>query len=232
MESDQFSEGVKPILGTGLNNSSFQKILTENGHASTALAAAEGNPSKQHRAPVAKKPMTRTPLHHTSQTPSVVGEPRSQCEKEQGAKTSEENSHDGLFHQVYEWLQQEKVKQKSRRSKLRGTGEGVESDGDDDYYDGIVDKTASHDSESTFALDKLEKILVRYAASRIEGSSSAIHYGDRPASVPASRVCAEALHLSPTSMILTRQFPLLMQYWTTPRRSHTQAGPPKKTIGD
>ncbi|KAH2985829.1 hypothetical protein KXV25_001005 [Aspergillus fumigatus] len=166
-------EGVKPILGTGLNISSFQKILTENGHASTALAAAEGNPSKQHRAPVAKKPMTRTPLHHTSQTPSVVGEPRSQCEKEQGAKTSEENSHDGLFHQVYEWLQQEKVKQKSRRSKLRGTGEGVESDGDDDYYDGIVDKTASHDSESTFALDKLEKILVRYAASRIEGSSSA-----------------------------------------------------------
>jgi choline kinase len=173
MGSDQFLEGVKPILGTGLNISSFQKILTENGHASTAIAAVEGSPSKQHRAPVAKKSAARTPLHHTSQTPSVISESRSQCEKEQGAKTSEENSHGGLFHQVYEWLQQEKVKQKSRRSKLKGTSEGVESDGDDDYYDGILDKTASHDPESAFALDKLEKILLRYAASRIEGSSSA-----------------------------------------------------------
>ncbi|GFF23703.1 choline kinase [Aspergillus udagawae] len=165
-------EGEKPILGTGLNISSFQKILTENGHASPANAAVEGSPSKQHRAPVAKKPTARTPLHHTSQTPSVISECRSQCEKEQGAKISEENSHDSLFNQVYEWLQQEKVKQKTRRSKLKGTGEGVESDGDDDYYDGILDKTASHDSESTFSLDKLEKILLRYAASRIEGSSS------------------------------------------------------------
>jgi choline kinase len=172
MYSNQFLEGVKPIVGTGLNISSFQKILTENGHASPAIATLEGSPSKQVRAPVAKKPTSRTPLQHTSQTPSVKSEPRSQSEKEQGAKISEENSHDGLFHQVYEWLQHEKVKQKARRSRLRGTGEGVESDGDDDYYDGILDKTASQDPESAFALDKLEKILLRYAASRIEGSSS------------------------------------------------------------
>ncbi|EAW07236.1 putative choline kinase [Aspergillus clavatus NRRL 1] len=171
LESDHFLDGLKPISGTGLNIPSFQKILAENGQASPASPAAEGSPAKQHRASFARKATARPPLHTTSHTPSVMSEPRTQTEKDHSAKHTGTDPRDSLFHQVYEWLQHEKAKQKTCRSRLTGTTQGTDSDGDDDYYDGVLQTSTFPGGESPPSLDKLEKILVRYAALRIEGSA-------------------------------------------------------------
>lgn len=69
-----------------------------------------------------------------------------------------------LFHQVYDWLQHEKVRRKSRKARRHET---ISDDADDTAAseERPLDEP-HHYSDSTFSLDKLEKILLQYAGSR------------------------------------------------------------------
>lgn len=69
-----------------------------------------------------------------------------------------------LYHQVYDWLQHEKVRRQSRKAHRAEAASGHL----DDAAVG-EERTASdshHSSDSTFSLDKLERILHQYAGSR------------------------------------------------------------------
>lgn len=82
---------------------------------------------------------------------------------EQSTK-ADEDPQLGLFHQVYDWLQHEKVRRKARKAR-RAEGTSGDTDG------ALVDEVRSldesqHCSDSTFSLDKLEKILLQYAGTR------------------------------------------------------------------
>lgn len=75
-----------------------------------------------------------------------------------------EDSQLSLFHQVYDWLQHEKVRRRSRKTRR---AEAVPSNTDSAAVgeDQSLDES-HHSSDSTFSLDKLEKILLQYASSR------------------------------------------------------------------
>ncbi|OJJ34831.1 hypothetical protein ASPWEDRAFT_171667 [Aspergillus wentii DTO 134E9] len=161
-------EGIQPISGTGLNLPSYQKGLQTNGNGTS------NGDGKQYRAPVGKKVTARPPstLLPDNQTPNAKPESGYPDDKDQIKKPTEEDPQNSLFNQVYEWLQREKTKQKTRNfrpSSLSQT-DGAVSDGDDDYddYGTPLDPTTSQGSDSPVALDKLEKILLQYATSRYE----------------------------------------------------------------
>jgi choline kinase len=69
----------------------------------------------------------------------------------------------GLFHQVYEWLHHEKTRRQNRKARK---SEAVSNATSDSAEDGPIERPNSNPSESTFSLDKLEKILLQYATNR------------------------------------------------------------------
>ncbi|PWY69689.1 choline kinase [Aspergillus heteromorphus CBS 117.55] len=171
-------DGPQPILGTGLNVS-LQRRRPTPGHEGSAMASEGSFPRQQPPAP--RKP-TRPALHHpasvSSQTSSVATESVSRNERDHGLKYGEEDPQNALFTQVFEWLRREKSKRRTyKSSSLARTDEAV-SDGDDDDDDDDDDDAAGVSVErptptgpDVLALDKLEKILLRYATSRQEGDS-------------------------------------------------------------
>ncbi|KAB8071971.1 kinase-like domain-containing protein [Aspergillus leporis] len=179
MDSNQSSKGFQPIYGTGLNIASLHKVRHANGNGHTAIA-----PDTRKRHPsISKKATARPPLYPTapiSSQSSVITEPGAR--DEQDVKSGEEDPQNALFHQVYEWLQREKSKRKTPKVNAIVQTDGSGSDGDDEDDEGagdgdsvsdgnILGGTASRGSDNTFALDKLEKILIQYAASRSDGNA-------------------------------------------------------------
>ncbi|KAJ5625027.1 hypothetical protein N7510_001336 [Penicillium lagena] len=77
---------------------------------------------------------------------------------------SEEDPQSGLFQQVYDWLQHEKARRKTRKAR-KSAELGVQEDAPADV-DGPVEGSNHVPSESSFSLEKLEKILVQYGNSR------------------------------------------------------------------
>ncbi|EAU34262.1 conserved hypothetical protein [Aspergillus terreus NIH2624] len=178
MDSDHVRVGLEPISGTGLNVASFQKIRHANGNGSTAHAP-DGFVPKQHRASMSKKLSARPPIYPppfiNSQTSSVITEPVTRIEKDKSMKNGDDDSQNLLFHQVYQWLQRERARQKARRNGPYEQAEGAVSDGDDDEDDPVgvpLVKTTSHPADGPFALDQLEKILLQYATSRNQNNGS------------------------------------------------------------
>ncbi|KAB8238353.1 putative choline kinase [Aspergillus alliaceus] len=167
-------EGFQPIYGTGLSISSLHKVLHANGNGSLAIAP---DAKKQH--PALNRKATARPPHHPtaplSSQSSAITESGSRDEQEM--KNGEEDPQNTLFHQVLEWLQREKSKRKTPKAKAQAQTEGSGSDGDDENdedagnREGVVlERTVSHGYDNVFALDKLEKILIQYAASRGDGN--------------------------------------------------------------
>lgn len=77
---------------------------------------------------------------------------------------SEEDPQSGLFHQVSEWLQHEKTRRKTRKAR-KSAELGAQEDAPADV-DGPVEDPNPILSESSFSLEKLEKILLQYGNSR------------------------------------------------------------------
>ncbi|THC94176.1 hypothetical protein EYZ11_006349 [Aspergillus tanneri] len=161
------------LSGPDIEDLSFQRIRPGNG-LSNDTPAAEGNTPRKHRLSLSKKATARPPIYHTlawnSQTSSVTTEPVSWDEKDKIIKKGDDDPQNNLFYQVYEWLQREQSRRRASRAKTLGQVDGTGSDGDDEDDEVVVDdhhleKTTSHSSERTLALDQLEKILLKYAAS-------------------------------------------------------------------
>ncbi|KAL4893718.1 kinase-like domain-containing protein [Aspergillus ambiguus] len=174
MASDHSKVGLEPISGTGLNISSFQKIRHANGNGS----APDGFVPKQHRASMSKKLSARPPIYpppsFNSQSSSVITEPVTRVEKDK-TMNGDDDSQNLLFHQVYQWLQRERSRQKMRKGETHEPADGAVSDGDDDddvAVDSMPLEGTSSAPDSTFALDKLEKILLQYAASRSQANGA------------------------------------------------------------
>ncbi|KAK1146917.1 hypothetical protein N8T08_002244 [Aspergillus melleus] len=179
MDSDQSQQGHRPILGTGLDLA-YQKFrhVTGNGHSTPAT---DGTSPRKHRPSLSKKSSARPPMYSpaalTSQTPSVATEPVTRDEKDSSVKIGNEDPQGILFYQVYEWLRREQAKRKNLKPRSFGQTDGTGSDGDDEDDEAVVDgypleRTVSPEAENSIALDRLEKILVQYAATRSETSAS------------------------------------------------------------
>lgn len=117
------------------------------------------------------------PASLTSQTSSVATDPATRDEKDYNLKNGEEDPQSVLFHQVYEWLRREQSKRRGPKSKTFGQTDGAGSDGDDEDDEAVVDghpleKTVSPGAENGIALDRLEKILLQFAATRSELGAS------------------------------------------------------------
>ncbi|RJE18345.1 Choline kinase [Aspergillus sclerotialis] len=156
------STGSQPVLENGLSVSSQKFPQVDDNYATSPPDAGF---SKQRRAPVGKKLVTRpSPLQSgsfaslSSQASSVKSDAVTQDEKDHQTL---KNGDDDLFNQVYEWLQHEKSKHKAAKFNVSG------------QTDGPSDEPVPLESESdgSPSLDKLEKILIKYAASRQEGST-------------------------------------------------------------
>ncbi|KAJ5314576.1 Phenylalanyl-tRNA synthetase [Penicillium atrosanguineum] len=96
-------------------------------------------------------------------------------ETEQSTKPAEDPQL-GLFHQVFDWLQHEKTRRQARKARraeaVSATAEGTSSSAP-------VEDEQSEDphpcSESTFSLDKLEKILLQFAGPGNVDALGALH---------------------------------------------------------
>lgn len=120
--------------------------------------------SRQRRATVGKKLMTRPSALQSasfaslsSQASSVKSDTVTPDEKDHALKHGD----DDLFNQVYEWLQHEKSKHRAAKSNTSGQTDGPSDE----------PVPLELESDSSPSLDKLEKILIKYAASRQEGST-------------------------------------------------------------
>lgn len=175
MDSDQSRQGVRPILGTGLDLA-YQKFrhVTGNGHTSPAT---DGASPRKHRPSLSKKSSARPPMYSPAPLNSQTSEPVTRDEKAPSLRNGDEDPQNTLFSQVYEWLRREQSKRRNPKQKTYGQTDGAGSDGDDEDDEAAVDgyplqKTVSTGSDNGIALDRLEKILIQFAATRSEASAS------------------------------------------------------------
>jgi choline kinase len=93
---------------------------------------------------------------------------------EQSTK-AEEDPQLGLFHQVYDWLQHEKTRRQARKARRAEAVSATAADGSTASTTGEDQQAEPHHcSESTFSLDKLEKILLQYASPGSPGALGAL----------------------------------------------------------
>jgi choline kinase len=123
----------------------------------------------------------RPPINPTSM-PSALstqssGKPDSSTidDREQSTKP-DEDPQSGLFHQVYDWLQHEKTRRQARKARRAGA---VSASAEGTTSNATLEDQESEEthpcSESTFSLDKLEKILLQYAGPGKADALGALH---------------------------------------------------------
>lgn len=162
------SVGSPAILENGLSLPGFQKVLQVNDNSSHASSPPDGGFSRQFVAPVGKKLTGRPPAalqtssyaSLSSQASSVKSDAFPQDGKTLAAKHGDDMD---LFGQVYEWLQSERSRQKALKSDVSGRVDGPTDD------DAVV---LEPESDSSSSLDQLEKILLRFAASKQDSTAS------------------------------------------------------------
>lgn len=161
------SVGSHAVLDNGLSLPAFQKVLQVNDNANYASSPPDGGFSRQFVAPVGKKLAGRPPAalqtssyaSLSSQASSVKSDAFPQDGKGLAMKHGDDMD---LFSQVYEWLQSERSRQKALKSDVSG---GVDGPTDDDAM--VVEP----ESDGSTSLDRLEKILLRFAASKQDSTT-------------------------------------------------------------
>lgn len=152
----------RPISGTGLNI----KLRTPLATATDPVSSPPDKPALKQR-PVSLSKATARPSVQSSPMPSAVTNQSSTKpdtavleDAEHGFRTDEDPQW-GLFNQVSEWLQHEKVRRNARKARRAEAS----SNSPDGAVDNAERSSGEHhrSSESTFSLDKLESILLRYA---------------------------------------------------------------------
>lgn len=88
---------------------------------------------------------------------------------------SEQDHQQSLFHQVHEWLQHEKSRRQNRKARKSQANPHATINYESAAEDGPLETHGSNTSESTFSLDKLEKILLQYATTRPTSAHSSTH---------------------------------------------------------
>ncbi|KAL2871846.1 putative choline kinase [Aspergillus lucknowensis] len=179
MDSDRSLKGLSAGLETSLTISPAPKPRQD------PPPPPDGSTTRSRRVSTSKVTV-RQPLYHAPSLNSLSSQTSNGNETvtrediERWLKQGEEDSRHNLFAQVYEWLSREKSKRKNSR-KSHDSVKGAGNDGDNEggeRGDGVpLAKTASQSSDSTLALDGLEKILLQFAS----------RYDSRPASTCSSR---------------------------------------------
>ncbi|KAL4736437.1 kinase-like domain-containing protein [Aspergillus similis] len=137
-----------------------------------SAATSEANASRQRRVSVSKVtvrqnfhfPNPASSLNH--QVPNA-NESVTKEDIDRWLKQNEEESRHNLFSQVYEWLSREKSKRKhssKSNGSANGSGNGFDGEGDAHGDGAQLTRTVSQGSDTTLALDGLEKILLQYAS--------------------------------------------------------------------
>ncbi|KAL4809274.1 kinase-like domain-containing protein [Aspergillus unguis] len=184
MDSDKSSKGPYSGLETSLSAAHSARQNQTQIQDPATTSDGNGNATRQRRVS-GSKPSVRQQLYHQPSQPSVnnqtpnANEPVTRDDIERYLKQGEEESRHNLFSQVYEWLSREKSKRKHSR-KRNGSMNGPrdnEGNGNGHGDGAALTKTASQSSDTTLALDGLEKILLHYAS----------RYDTRPTSTCSSR---------------------------------------------
>ncbi|KAJ6069984.1 hypothetical protein N7499_011871 [Penicillium canescens] len=168
-----------PISGTGLNIPSHKSL-----HAGGTTPASPPDTSslKQYRAPVPKA-TARPPIHPTHM-PSTISH---QASAKLDALTLEDNDRPikpeedlqlSLFHQVSEWLQNEKSRQNVHQAGRAEVGSKHREGSASNHR---ASEEHHNSSGTRLSLDKLEEILVQHSRSRGTDSLEALQSVNRAA---------------------------------------------------
>lgn len=140
-------------------------LLTKASHASEPVGSSPNAENlKQYRASLTQKPIVQPFSHQPSTMPSLDGQPSAQHEDQNQSAVNEDPQH-GLLNQVYEWLHHEKTRRQNRKARKSEATSHATPEDKAPASDGPLEKPSSSpsSSESSFSLDKLEKILLQYA---------------------------------------------------------------------
>ena len=157
-----------------MDPNSLAKALRASG---TAASPSDATYLKQDWASISK-PIAQPILHQPSVMPSLDGQSSARHE-DQDHTSLKEDPQQELLSQVYEWLHHEKTRRQNRKArKSEATSYAPpEDDAPASASDVPLEKPSSSpsSSESSFSLDKLEKILLQYATTRPESAVSTAH---------------------------------------------------------
>lgn len=179
MDSDKSAKGPYSGLETSLSPAHKPR--------QDPATASDANPTRQRRVSASKasarQHLYRQPSQNSlgTQTPGA-NDAVTRDDVDRYLKQGEDESRHNLFGQVYEWLSREKSKRKNTK-RCNGSANGSGNSGDNEgdglgNGDGaLLTKSASQGSDTTLALDGLEKILLHYAS----------RYDTRPTSNCSSR---------------------------------------------
>lgn len=104
--------------------------------------------------------------------PSLDGQSSAKHDEDQDQSNLKEDPQQGLLNQVYEWLHHEKTRRQNRKARKSEATSYAPPEDDAPVSDVPLEKPSSSpsSSESSFSLDKLEKILLQYATTRPEST--------------------------------------------------------------
>lgn len=107
--------------------------------------------------------------------PSLDGESCAKHNEDQDQSNPRGDPQQGLLDQVYEWLQHEKTRRQSRKARRSETKSHATPQLETPASDGPLENPTSSSpssSESSFSLDQLEKILLKYGPNSDSVTSS------------------------------------------------------------
>ncbi|KAJ5774942.1 Choline kinase N-terminal [Penicillium paradoxum] len=107
--------------------------------------------------------------------PSLEDQSVNYDENREQSTRPEEDHQQGLFHQVYEWLHHEKFRRQNRKARKSEGISHATNRNDSATEDGPLERPSSNTSESSFSLDKLEKILLQYATTQSSSTQNLTH---------------------------------------------------------
>ncbi|CAG8005813.1 unnamed protein product [Penicillium salamii] len=119
-----------------------------------------------------QKPIAQTTFQQPPTMPSLDGQSSAKHDEDQDQSNLKEDPQQGLLNQVYEWLHHEKTRRQNRKARKSEATSYAPPEDDAPVSDVPLEKPSSSpsSSESSFSLDKLEKILLQYATTRPEST--------------------------------------------------------------
>jgi choline kinase len=138
----------------------------DQGIAQWSRWVSNGANLNQYRAFMSHKPITQPTSEAKFTMPSLDDQSSAKHDGAQDQSRSEFDHH-GLINQVYEWLHHEKTRRQNRKARKSEATSHATPESDAPAEDGPIERPSSNSSpESSFSLDKLEKILLQYATHR------------------------------------------------------------------
>jgi choline kinase len=118
-------------------------------------------------ASMSPKPIAQPTSQQAPTMPSLDDQSGAKHDGAQDQSKLEEDTQQGLLHQVYEWLHHEKTRRQNRKARKSEATSHATPESDAPTEESLLERPRSNpSSETSFSLDKLEKILLQYATTQ------------------------------------------------------------------